>query len=244
MSDSQQAASRTLSKWVRDLGSTYLVEWHDRNNNRKKACWVPSLYTDYLAGRRGFVVPMENFRCRFEGANCYMCIQETARGSDFSVFSAKHLAQQRPGSRIDQSEIQCLNQIRILAKNFRRPSVLSIIQEQAKRYINVDYLESPLAPIMNLLDDFQVCGKCHRLVCPHRVGSIIKIQPKDEHTMTIPLKISLSHPSRQLTEPLEVPRKYFLAKSRGKTDFSPFPVNVFSSLTDDDEESEARTSTQ
>ena len=96
MSESQQAASETLTNWVQDLNSMYQVEWYNRNNVKKKACWVPVLYSDYLAGRRGFVVHIARFRCRFEGANCLMCQQELVPGQSMEYFLPSILPNRNP----------------------------------------------------------------------------------------------------------------------------------------------------
>ena len=244
MSESQQAASETLTNWVQDLNSMYQVEWYNRNNVKKKACWVPVLYSDYLAGRRGFVVHIARFRCRFEGANCLMCLQELVPGSEYGVFSAKHLAQQKPGSRIDQSELNCLNQLRIVSTHGRRPSVLKVIQDQAQRFMNVNYLSNPISPIMTILDDFQTCSKCQRLVCYHRIGSPIKIGIRDENTILIPLRISLPQPSPQGEEPVEVP-SYLLCRPRNRAVISVMPMKVSKSRSSNQNtDDEAQTSTQ
>ena len=197
-----------------------------------------------VAGRRGFVVHIARFRCRFEGANCLMCQQELVPGSEYGVFSAKHLAQQKPGSRIDQSELNCLNQLRIVSTHGRRPSVLKVIQDQAQRFMNVNYLSNPISPIMTILDDFQTCSKCQRLVCYHRIGSPIKIGMRDESTILIPLRISLPQPSPQGEEPVEVP-SYLLCRPRNRAVISVMPMKVSKSRSSNQNtDDEAQTSTQ
>ena len=198
-----QTACNTLAFWLQALPTFHLINWHNRDGEIRRALWVPSLYSDYLSGRRGFIIKLKNFKCRFEGGQCLMCRQEIIPGSDFAVVSARHLAQQQPGSRLDSDEIFGLSQLRVVKRNLQRPSVLQIIQEQAQNFLKTEFLEYPLNPVMNILEEFQRCSLCQRLICARRVGSPIKMPTRQNKILNVPKRLT-KYSARLVSEQLEL----------------------------------------
>ena len=199
-----QTACNTLAFWLQSLPTFHLVNWLNREGEIKRALWVPSLYSDYLAGRRGFVIKLENFKCRFEGGGCLMCLQEIIPGAKFAAVSARHLAQQQPGSEVDPDEISGLSQLRVMERNLQRPSVLQIIQEQAQKKLKTEFLEYPLNPIRHILEEFQRCSICRKLSCAKRVGSPIKLSIKQDTILNVPRRLT-RYDAQSASEQLELP---------------------------------------
>ena len=199
-----QTACNTLSFWLQSLPTFHLINWLNREGETKRALWVPSLYSDYLAGRRGFVIKLKNFQCRFEGGRCLMCQQEIIPGAKFAVVSARHLAQQQPGSRLDSDEIFGLSQLRVIERDLQRPSVLQIIQEQAQKKLKTEFLEYPMNIVLHILEEFQRCSLCKRLSCAKRIGSPIKMSIRQDTILNVPKRLT-RYEARPVSEQLELP---------------------------------------
>ena len=199
-----QTACNTLAFWLQALPTFHLINWYNREGEIKRALWIPSLYTDYLSGRRGFIIKLKDFRCRFEGGACLMCKQEVIPGSDFALMSARHLVQQKPGSKLDSDEVFSLSQLRVIEKDLQRPSVLHVIQEQAQKRLKTNFLEFPLNPIMHILDEFQRCSLCKRVSCDRRVGSPVKVSLARDKVLNVPKRLT-NYDARLVSESLEIP---------------------------------------
>ena len=133
-----------------------------------------------------------------------MCLQEIIPGSKFAAVSARHLAQQQPGSEVDPDEISGLSQLRVMERNLQRPSVLQIIQEQAQKKLKTEFLEYPLNPIRHILEEFQRCSICRKLSCAKRVGSPIKLSIKQDTILNVPRRLT-RYDAQSASEQLELP---------------------------------------
>ena len=133
-----------------------------------------------------------------------MCQQEIIPGAKFAAVSARHLAQQEPGSRIDSDEIFALSRLRVIERNLQRPSVLQIIQEQAQKRLKIEFLEYPMNPVQHILEEFQRCSLCKKLSCAKRVGSPIKLSIKQDTILNVPKRLT-KYEAQPASEQLELP---------------------------------------
>lgn len=133
-----------------------------------------------------------------------MCQQEIIPGAKFAAVSARHLAQQQPGSRLDSDEIFGLAQLRVIERNLQRPSVLQIIQEQAQKKLKIEFLEYPMNPVMHILEEFQRCSLCKKLSCAKRIGSPIKLSIRQDTILNVPKRLT-RHEAQPVSEQIELP---------------------------------------